>query len=173
LGAIGGVQKQQAKKARSPQKELQRAAAARQRKIWESEVTADLLEEKVRRWPLKTAQAAAARAPTAVHKSRVNSRPLSLNRVTLVCLYLCLPALHLSFRPLPTRSAAAAATTQGCFDMTQAEAARQLGFMSPTTLKKAMGRLGIKQWPNRKRSTVKNLIAGLEVGCRVAWILKM
>lgn len=52
---------------------------------------------------------------------------------------------------------------QGCFDMTQARAARHLGFSSPTTLKKAMGRLGIKQWPNRKRSTVRNLIAGLEV----------
>lgn len=84
------MQKQQGKKARSPQQERLRAAAARQRKIWESEVTVELLEEKVRGAPTETLSAAAARFAAATHNMRLISRPMTPETCWLcasTCLY--------------------------------------------------------------------------------------
>ncbi|KAI7838067.1 hypothetical protein COHA_008150 [Chlorella ohadii] len=46
--------------------------------------------------------------------------------------------------------------------MTQVDAARHLGFGSSTVLKKVMRRLGIKQWPYRKRTSAKKITHSLE-----------
>lgn len=51
---------------------------------------------------------------------------------------------------------------EGCFNMTQVDAARHLGFGSSTVLKKVMRRLGIKQWPYRKRTSAKKITHSLE-----------
>ncbi|PSC76547.1 RWP-RK transcription factor [Micractinium conductrix] len=51
---------------------------------------------------------------------------------------------------------------EGCFNMTQVDAARHLGFGSSTVLKKVMRRLGIKQWPYRKRTSAKKITCSLE-----------
>ncbi|KAL4433415.1 hypothetical protein ABPG77_010268 [Micractinium sp. CCAP 211/92] len=51
---------------------------------------------------------------------------------------------------------------EGVFNMRLDDAARQLGFGSPTSIKKAMARLRITKWPNRTRETAKNILTGLE-----------
>ncbi|PRW20564.1 RWP-RK domain-containing transcription factor isoform A [Chlorella sorokiniana] len=53
---------------------------------------------------------------------------------------------------------------EGCFDMTEWDATRHLGFGSATVLKKlVLPRLGMKVWPYRKRATMKGIREGLEV----------
>lgn len=52
---------------------------------------------------------------------------------------------------------------EGCFDMTEWDATRHLGFGSATVLKKlVLPRLGMKVWPYRKRATMKGIREGLE-----------
>ncbi|KAL4433414.1 hypothetical protein ABPG77_010267 [Micractinium sp. CCAP 211/92] len=51
---------------------------------------------------------------------------------------------------------------EGCFNMTQVEAARHLGFGSPTSIKAIMKRLGILKWPYRKKSTIGKMLGNME-----------
>ncbi|KAI7838065.1 hypothetical protein COHA_008148 [Chlorella ohadii] len=52
---------------------------------------------------------------------------------------------------------------EGCFDMDQNKAATHLGFGSATMIKKQMKKLGLQDWPYRKRSTRKTMVENAEL----------